>query len=225
MVDGGFYAVYPSHRVFQFHNISDVDATLIEPASCAAHGMDRIAPKLGSKVLFGAGPTGLMLAQMLRLYGASHLVIDAPGGPKMDLVRSLDAHSTVQMNMSNVLVPKKQGKRLVRTYKARTRTVLIIDVRATGSAEVFEDSINFVREGGKLVAYGVYPDDARCRLSPKKVFKEEINIIGSFSQVYKFPAAIDYLVEWCPPHPLDGNRMIVKRAVRSIDYGYRHRKG
>ena len=124
MVDGGCYAVYPSHRVFQFHNISDADATLIESAACAAHGMDRIAPKLGSKVLlFGAGPTGLVLAQMLRLYGASHLVIDAPGGPEMDLVRSLGGHSTVQMNMSNFLVPKKQRKRLVRTYKARTCTV------------------------------------------------------------------------------------------------------
>jgi hypothetical protein len=124
MVDG---AVYPSHRVFQVHNISDVDTILIEPASCAAHGMDRIAPKLGSKVLlFGAGLTGLVLAQMLRLYGASHLVIAAPDGHKMDLVRSLDGHSTVQMNMSNFVVPKKQRKQLVRTYKARTRTVLIL---------------------------------------------------------------------------------------------------
>lgn len=64
-VDGGFveYAVYPSHIVFQSHNISDVDASLIEPASCAAHRMDKIAPKLGSKILlFGAGPTDLVLA-------------------------------------------------------------------------------------------------------------------------------------------------------------------
>lgn len=48
-------------RVFQIKNLSDVDATLLEPASCAAHGLDKIAPKMGSSVLmFGAGPTGLV---------------------------------------------------------------------------------------------------------------------------------------------------------------------
>jgi threonine dehydrogenase-like Zn-dependent dehydrogenase len=47
-------------KVFKIHNLSDVDATLLEPASCAAHGLDKIAPKLGSSVLmFGAGPTGV----------------------------------------------------------------------------------------------------------------------------------------------------------------------
>ena len=57
----------PAGKVFKIHNLSDVDATLLEPASCAAHGLDKISPKLGSSVLmFGAGPTGLVLAQMLR---------------------------------------------------------------------------------------------------------------------------------------------------------------
>jgi threonine dehydrogenase-like Zn-dependent dehydrogenase len=60
---GGFaeYCAYPQAKVFKIHNLSDVEATLIEPASCAAHGLDRIRPRLGSSVLmFGAGPTGLV---------------------------------------------------------------------------------------------------------------------------------------------------------------------
>lgn len=219
MVDGGFaeYAVYPSFRVFQFHNISDVDATLIEPASCAAHGMDKIAPKLGSKVLlFGAGPTGLVLAQMLRLHGASHLVIAAPGGPKMDLARSLNAADEY------VELPrdKKTAVKARESIKSVNPYGFDIVVEATGSAEVLEDSINFVRKGGKLVVYGVYPDDARCLLSPNKIFKEEINIIGSFSQVYKFPAAIDYLGE-CLYSSFHDQRY----ERNSTDSVNRHRKG
>lgn len=69
ILDGGFaeYCAYPAGKVFKLHNLSDVDATLLEPASCAAHGLDKISPKLGSSVLmFGAGPTGLVLSQMLR---------------------------------------------------------------------------------------------------------------------------------------------------------------
>ena len=93
-MNGGFaeYCAYPAGRVFKIHNLSDVDATLLEPASCACHGMERIAPKLGSSVLmFGAGPTGLCLAQLLRQNGASNLVIAAPEGLKMNLAKELNA--------------------------------------------------------------------------------------------------------------------------------------
>ena len=81
-MDGGFaeYAAYSTGKVFKIHNLSDVNATLLEPyvlsyfcrlcphegrvtlnegemktdtcsASCAAHGLDRIRPRLGSSVL------------------------------------------------------------------------------------------------------------------------------------------------------------------------------
>src|SRR5271154_3474024 len=75
IVNGGFaeYCAYPAGealiilefliqlltftgKVFKIHNLSDVEATLLEPASCAAHGLDKISPRLGSSVLmFGAG--------------------------------------------------------------------------------------------------------------------------------------------------------------------------
>lgn len=93
-MNGGFaeYCAYPAGKVFKIHNLSDVDATLLEPASCACHGLEKIAPKLGSTVLmFGAGPTGLCLAQLLKLNGGSHVVIAAPEGLKMELAKSLDA--------------------------------------------------------------------------------------------------------------------------------------
>ncbi|KAF3391217.1 D-arabinitol dehydrogenase 1 [Talaromyces pinophilus] len=129
-------------------------------------------------------------------------------GFKVGVVNGITA--VAAMNYEYVELPraKEAAKATRENIQSKNPYGFDIVVVATGSAEVFEDSINFAREGGKLVAYGVYPDDARCRLSTKKIFKEEINIIGSFSQVYKFPAAIDYLVE-CPPRPLDGNRMIV----------------
>jgi len=35
-------------KTFHVHNLNDVDATLLEPASCAAHGLEKIAPKVAS---------------------------------------------------------------------------------------------------------------------------------------------------------------------------------
>jgi D-arabinitol dehydrogenase (NADP+) len=45
---------------------------------------------MGSSVLMlGAGPTGLVLAQLLRLNGGCHVVVAAPEGLKMDLAKSV----------------------------------------------------------------------------------------------------------------------------------------
>lgn len=192
VVDGGFaeYAAYPAHRVFKIKNLSDVDATLLEPAACAAHGVDRIAPAMGSKVLlFGAGPTGLMLAQLLRENGGCHIVIAAPGGVKMDLAKSLDVADEY------VELPRDVQAAAATLDRLRTDNPYGFDivVEATGSAKILGDAIHFVTKGGKLAIYGVYKDEDRVAFSPNVIFKEEITVLGSFSQTYKFPAAIDYL--------------------------------
>ncbi|KAL3463388.1 chaperonin 10-like protein [Aspergillus heterothallicus] len=189
-MNGGFaeYCAYPAGRVFKIQNLSDVDATLLEPASCAAHGLDKIAPKMGSRVLlFGAGPTGLILAQLLRLNGGCHVVVCAPEGLKMELAKSLGAGDQyIGLSRQD---PSAQFNKL----KAENPYGFDIVVEATGNVKILEDSINYVRRGGKLVVYGVYSNKDRVSWPPSKIFGDEIQIIGSFSEVYKFPAAIDYL--------------------------------
>ena len=189
-MNGGFaeYCAYPAAKVFKFNNLSWVDATLFKPASCACHGLEKIRPKLGSHVLmFGAGPTGLMLAQLLRQNGGCQVTIAAPAGLKMDLARSLDAADNyLELSRSE---PEKQFAQL----KQDNPYGFDIVVEATGSVKILEDSINYVRRGGTLVVYGVYSDSAKVSWPPSKIFGDEITILGSFSETYMFPATIDYL--------------------------------
>ncbi|KAF8252303.1 GroES-like protein [Wilcoxina mikolae CBS 423.85] len=189
-MNGGFaeYCAYPVGKVFKIHNLSDVDATLLEPASCACHGLEKIAPKLGSSVLmFGAGPTGLCLAQLLRHNGGSHVVIAAPEGLKMDLAKKLDAADEyIELSRSS---PEAQFQAI----KDANPYGFDIVVEATGSPKILEDAINYVRRGGKLVVYGVYSDSARVSWPPSKIFGDEITILGSFSETHMFPATIGYL--------------------------------
>ena len=42
-------------------------------------------------------------------------------------------------------------------------------VEATGALSILEDSINYVRKGGKLVVYGVYRNDAKVSWPPSKI--------------------------------------------------------
>ncbi|KXJ96838.1 chaperonin 10-like protein [Microdochium bolleyi] len=189
-LDGGFaeYCNYPQGKIFKIKNLNHIDATLIEPASCAMHGLEKIAPKAGSHaLLIGAGPTGLMMAQFLKLAGVSQLTIAAPGGPKMDLARKLEAADTyIDLSRDNAQPQWDQ-------IKKDNPYGFDIVVEASGSAKVLEDAINYVRRGGKLVCYGVYPGSARVTWPPSKIFGDEITIIGSFSETFMFPATVDYL--------------------------------
>lgn len=182
------YCAYPAGKVFKIKNLDDVDATLLEPASCAAHGLDKIAPKMGSSVLIlGAGPTGLVLAQLLRMNGGCHVVVAAPEGLKMDLAKSLGAGDEY------VALSRKDSSAQFAQIKEQNPYGFDIVVEATGSVKILEDSINYVRRGGKLVVYGVYANKDRVSWPPSKIFGDEITILGSFSETYKFPAAVDYL--------------------------------
>ena len=174
-VDGGLaeYCVFPASKLFPFEKLSWADASLFEAASCAIHGLDRIAPKAGSTILMiGAGPTGLCLAQLLKLNGSAHLVLAANAGPKMELAKELGcADEYVDLDRER---PEAQWTELKEEFKYGFDVV----VEATGNVMVLNDAIGYVARGGKLVYYGVYPNQEFVEVSPSQVFENEITIIG-----------------------------------------------
>lgn len=151
--------------------MTDEEATLLEPAACAIHGLDKLNPPVGIEVLLlGAGPTGLMLAQLLKLNGASTVVLAAPGGIKMDIARGLDAADVyVELDRAD---PGPQWAALKRDWPHGFDVV----VEATGVESIANASINYVRRGGTLMIYGVYEDKARVHWPPSKIFGDEIKV-------------------------------------------------
>lgn len=54
-------------KVYKIYNLSDEEATLVEPAACAIHGMDRLNAAVGiDALIIGAGPTGKTLVDIQR---------------------------------------------------------------------------------------------------------------------------------------------------------------
>lgn len=81
-----------ANKVYKIHNLTDEEATLIEPAACAIHGMDKLNPGVGiDALIIGSGPTGLILAQLLKLNGAAKVVIAANKGIKTEIAQQLGA--------------------------------------------------------------------------------------------------------------------------------------
>ena len=71
---GGFadYVVAPVAQVFSVEGMDPDIAVFTEPTSCAMHGIDVLRPAPGTTALvFGAGPTGLLMAQLVASSGGS----------------------------------------------------------------------------------------------------------------------------------------------------------
>ena len=102
---GGFaeYLVAPAVQVFPVEGLDDDTAVFTEPTSCAAHAVDVIAPRHGSTALvIGAGPTGILLAQLLRAAGAASVTVAAPTAFKLERAAALGADRTHLMDRGDL---------------------------------------------------------------------------------------------------------------------------
>lgn len=151
--------------------MTDEEATLLEPAACAIHGLDKLNPPVGIDVLLlGAGPTGLMLSQLLKLNGAARVVIAAPKGIKMDIAKDIQAADEyIELDRQNA---QPQWDQLKKDNPYGFDVV----VEATGVEKLANESINYVRRGGTLMIYGVYENKALVHWPPSKIFGDEIKV-------------------------------------------------
>lgn len=190
-VPGGFaqYCVYAASQIHLLPpSLPPLEAVLIEPAACALHGIERMRPAPGDRVLlFGSGPTGLLLAQLVRMNGAAHLTIAAKGGVKLDAARELGvADCVVAISDNN---PEGDFKALLE----RNTHGFDVVVEATGAPSVLERSVEFVRKGGKLVVYGVYDDKVKVAWSPFTIWEKEMTILASFCSMQHMPQVLEYV--------------------------------
>lgn len=187
---GGFaeYVIAGHDKVFPISdNLTFDEAAFTEPTACAVHGMDVIDVQLGDDVLmFGSGPTGIILAQLLRYGGAANILVAAPTKFKLDLVEELGIGKTVQIDRDDYSVHTERIKKMF-----PGGFDIIID--ATGASSIVQQCLDFTKRGSKVVIYGVCDEEDEIKVSPYEIFEKELKIIGSFAQTHCFDRAIKYL--------------------------------
>jgi len=184
----GFFADYVSVRedlVFSVEGIDPDTAVFTEPAACAMHGLESLQVRPGSTALvFGAGPTGLLLAQLIKSGGATSVTVAAPTQFKLDTAQALGVDHTVLIDR------KDMAGNQATLLEASGADGYDYVVEATGSTDIAEICVPLTRSGGTVLVYGVTRAEETVSFHPFDVFRREITIKGSFAEMTSFAAAI-----------------------------------
>jgi D-arabinitol dehydrogenase (NADP+) len=207
--DGGFaeYVVAPAANVYPVGDMDYEVAAFIEPISCVVYGLQRLRVPVGANALiFGAGPIGLLMLQLVRNGGASSVAVVDLKQEKLNLAQSLGAHE---------VVPAGAAADAALGEISPLGFDVVID--CTGVPAVVEHMFVHVRNNGKLLFFGVNPADARVAIRPYDVYRKDLEIYGSFSLRYTFHDALALLRSGAVDvKPLLSNRFPIERFPEAL---------
>lgn len=177
--------ILKAERCFVVNDLAPEVAVLAEPVACVIRGLDVLAAAPGSEVLvLGAGPTGLMMAQLVKKFaGARRVVVAAPSAHKLELARRHGADLTVQMVRADPGVAEA-------ALRADAPEGYEIVIDATGAIPVLQQAIGLTRTGGTMLIYGMTGEQDEWPVKPYEIFRRELTLKGSFAQQLTFDRAV-----------------------------------
>lgn len=207
-VNGAFAELVAVPAVNAYRLPDHLDAqygAIAEPLACAVHGVRRLGPVSGEPaVVIGAGTMGLLMLQLLLHAGAGPVTVVDRVSERLEVARKLGAAQAVTD------AAELGGSRFE------------VAVDATGVPGAIEAAIGLLHRGGRMQVFGVSPAEAEIRVSPFRVYNDELVITGSMAILRSFGQAVDLLASGAvdprpllgEPLPLDGFGEAVNR-VRS----------
>ncbi|MCK7621998.1 zinc-dependent alcohol dehydrogenase family protein [Streptomyces sp. RS10V-4] len=187
--DGGFaeLVAVPARCAYVLpEGLSEAAAGLVEPLSCAVHGLNRLPRRPGEHYLiYGAGTMGLMMAALVRTAGAASVSVVDLNAERLAFAESFGVDAAVT---SAAALGRAPGFEVV--------------IDATGAVAAIEDGLGRVRRGGTFLQFGVADPARAASFSPYRVYSQEIDIIGSMAVHNSFQPAIDLLAAGLDLDPL-----------------------
>jgi L-iditol 2-dehydrogenase len=175
--DGAFaeYVAMPAAFAFAIpDSMTDDEAGLIEPLSVGVWSCRRVGVQPGDRVLItGAGPIGLIAAQVARAYGATDVLITDINSERLALAQS--------MNFTTVNVADRPLSE--HGYHA---DVLI---ECSGQARATWDAVSTLAPAARAVLVGMGGDEVSLPLSYLQ--DRELVITGAFRYANTWPTAIE----------------------------------
>jgi len=169
-------------------DISFSSAALLEPLSCAVHGIDEANLHLMDTVAInGAGPLGLMLLVIAKMRGAYVIITDF-NTLRLDVAKKLGADITIDLNQTDDQV------QAVREASPDRRGVDVA-IDATGLPEIWEKNLYMVRRGGTVMEFGGCKGGTTITIDTGLLHYDQITVKGIFHTTPRLVEQAFYLIK------------------------------
>jgi len=146
------YMAWPTRCLHPLPNsLTDADGVMLEPLGVAVHAVDLGHLKTGMTAgVFGCGPIGLLVLQVARVAGATHVIATDKLPHRLEAARSLGATAVFQA---------AGGRESVEVLAATDGKGVDVAFEAAGENEAVETAIAAARPGARVVLIGIPADD------------------------------------------------------------------
>jgi L-iditol 2-dehydrogenase len=176
----GAYAdmiILPAHIVAQNtfikpRSLPFEEAALLEPLSCVVHAQEIAKPEQHeTAVIVGAGPFGLLHMITLRAAGVREIVMVGRGRQRLRWAAEMGADRVVDARRDDVV---SEVSRLNGGYGPD----LVIE--CTGQIDGWQDTINYVRRGGRAVLFGGCPVGTTLNVDTRRMHYDNLSVLAPF---------------------------------------------
>lgn len=172
-VDGALaeYVRVPASHVVPVPARTPIElAALAEPVACIVRAVKKSRLRLGESVLIlGAGPIGNLHLQLARQVGAAPVIVSEPDPARADWARRSGA---------DVVLGAADDLR-ARVLQATDGRGADLVIESVGLPALYEQAMDLVRPGGRVLAFGLAEQGAHARYQPFNVVLKELALQGS----------------------------------------------
>lgn len=182
---GGYaqFSAVPEQNAYLMPDSMSFEAGgMLEPLACSIRGVQLSEVTIGDTcVVLGAGPMGGCLIQLLRLRGASRIIVGEPNPARRRLALELGADLAC--------APGAELHELVKVETAGLGAEVVFE--ASGNSSVAQDALSLVQRGGTVMWFGACSQHDSIPISPFWVNDSEVTIRGSYNNPFTHSIAVN----------------------------------
>lgn len=177
------YMVWPDHCLFPLpEGFTPTDGAMLEPLGVALYSVDLSGIRPGDTVgIFGCGPIGLMIVQLARVAGASHIIAT-------DLLpHRVEA---AQASGADLAFLAEAGREVEQIRSALNGKPVDVVIEAAGTNAAIETALQLVKPGGKVTLVGI-PSEDETRITASLVRRKGLALQWVRRMKHTYPRTIE----------------------------------